>query len=117
MNPLWALDVNREAKQGFGLVINRSDFHKKKINRSDLGGCFWPRYRTTYNLHAGEAANADLAYGSQLRPRRWQWQWGEEWILVSVRLRLVNAREAERSDGSDWECAGPTGLMFRGGLS
>ncbi|XP_006661465.1 kinesin-like protein KIN-7J [Oryza brachyantha] len=37
-----------------------------------------------------------------------------ERILVSVRLRPVNAREAERGDGSDWECSGPTTLMFRG---
>ncbi|KAF0924366.1 hypothetical protein E2562_010043 [Oryza meyeriana var. granulata] len=37
-----------------------------------------------------------------------------ERIVVSVRLRPVNAREAERGDGSDWECAGPTTLMFRG---
>ncbi|CAL5060975.1 unnamed protein product [Urochloa decumbens] len=41
---------------------------------------------------------------------------GEESILVSVRLRPVNAREAERGDGSDWECAGPTTLMFRGNI-
>jgi centromeric protein E len=41
---------------------------------------------------------------------------GEERILVSVRLRPVNAREAERGDGSDWECAGPTTLMFRGNI-
>ncbi|XP_025800427.1 kinesin-like protein KIN-7J [Panicum hallii] len=40
----------------------------------------------------------------------------EERILVSVRLRPVNAREAERGDGSDWECAGPTTLMFRGNI-
>ncbi|KAF8749336.1 hypothetical protein HU200_012665 [Digitaria exilis] len=39
-----------------------------------------------------------------------------ERILVSVRLRPVNAREAERGDGSDWECAGPTTLMFRGNI-
>ncbi|XP_066382370.1 kinesin-like protein KIN-7J isoform X2 [Miscanthus floridulus] len=41
---------------------------------------------------------------------------GEERILVSVRLRPVNAREAERGNGSDWECAGPTTLMFRGNI-
>ncbi|CAN6200321.1 unnamed protein product [Urochloa humidicola] len=41
---------------------------------------------------------------------------GEERILVSVRLRPVNAREAERGDGSDWECVGPTTLMFRGNI-
>jgi len=41
---------------------------------------------------------------------------GEERILVSVRLRPVNAREAERGDGSDWECAGPTTLMFGGNI-
>ncbi|CAN6169288.1 unnamed protein product [Urochloa humidicola] len=41
---------------------------------------------------------------------------GEERILVSVRLRPVNAREAERGDGSDWECAGPTTLVFRGNI-
>jgi hypothetical protein len=40
----------------------------------------------------------------------------EERILVSVRLRPVNAREAERGDGSDWECAGPTTLMFHGNI-
>ncbi|KAJ1290530.1 hypothetical protein BS78_02G251200 [Paspalum vaginatum] len=40
----------------------------------------------------------------------------EERILVSVRLRPVNAREAERGDGADWECAGPTTLMFRGSI-
>ncbi|CAN6206509.1 unnamed protein product [Urochloa humidicola] len=39
-----------------------------------------------------------------------------ERIVVSVRLRPVNAREAERGDGSDWECAGPTTLMFRGNI-
>ncbi|GJM99334.1 hypothetical protein PR202_ga16424 [Eleusine coracana subsp. coracana] len=39
---------------------------------------------------------------------------GEERIVVSVRLRPVNAREAERGDGTDWECTGPTTLMFRG---
>ncbi|XP_062194675.1 kinesin-like protein KIN-7J [Phragmites australis] len=41
---------------------------------------------------------------------------GEERIVVSVRLRPVNAREAERGDGSEWECAGPTTLMFRGNI-
>ncbi|KAL6601703.1 hypothetical protein ACP70R_044923 [Stipagrostis hirtigluma subsp. patula] len=41
---------------------------------------------------------------------------GEERIVVSVRLRPVNAREAERGDGSDWECVGPTTLMFRGNI-
>uniref|UniRef100_A0A0D9XFW7 Kinesin motor domain-containing protein n=1 Tax=Leersia perrieri TaxID=77586 RepID=A0A0D9XFW7_9ORYZ len=41
---------------------------------------------------------------------------GEERIVVSVRLRPVNAREAERGDGSEWECAGDTTLMFRGTL-
>lgn len=39
-----------------------------------------------------------------------------ERIVVSVRLRPVNAREAERGDGSDWECAGPTTLTFRGAV-
>ncbi|TVU10146.1 hypothetical protein EJB05_43657 [Eragrostis curvula] len=39
---------------------------------------------------------------------------GQERIVVSVRLRPVNAREAERGDGSDWECTGPTTLAFRG---
>jgi centromeric protein E len=40
----------------------------------------------------------------------------EERILVSVRLRPVNAREAERGDGSDWECTSTTTLMFRGNI-
>lgn len=39
---------------------------------------------------------------------------GEERIVVSVRLRPVNAREVERGDCSEWECTGPTTLMFRG---
>ncbi|KAG8057512.1 hypothetical protein GUJ93_ZPchr0002g24863 [Zizania palustris] len=39
-----------------------------------------------------------------------------ERIVVSVRMRPVNAREAERGDGSDWECTGPTTLMFRGAI-
>ncbi|KAM0895010.1 hypothetical protein ACQ4PT_024120 [Festuca glaucescens] len=39
---------------------------------------------------------------------------GEERIVVSVRLRPVNAREAERGDGTDWECSGPTTLRFLG---
>ncbi|KAL6846720.1 hypothetical protein ACP4OV_024168 [Aristida adscensionis] len=41
---------------------------------------------------------------------------GEERIVVSVRLRPVSAREAERGDGADWECAGPTTLVFRGNI-
>jgi centromeric protein E len=41
---------------------------------------------------------------------------GKERIVVSVRLRPVNVREAERGDGSDWECTGPTTLMFRGNI-
>ncbi|XP_024310635.1 LOW QUALITY PROTEIN: kinesin-like protein KIN-7J [Brachypodium distachyon] len=40
----------------------------------------------------------------------------EERILVSVRLRPVNAREAERGDGDEWECAGPTTLKFLGNI-
>ncbi|KAF7073793.1 hypothetical protein CFC21_078736 [Triticum aestivum] len=36
----------------------------------------------------------------------------QERILVSVRLRPVNAREAERGDGTEWECAGPATLKF-----
>jgi centromeric protein E len=39
---------------------------------------------------------------------------GEERIVVSVRLRPVNAREAERGDGTDWDCSGPTTLRFLG---
>lgn len=39
---------------------------------------------------------------------------GEERIVVSVRLRPVNGREAERGDGADWECSGPTTLRFLG---
>ena len=39
---------------------------------------------------------------------------GEERIVVSVRLRPVNAREAERGDGAEWECSGPTTLRFLG---
>jgi centromeric protein E len=39
---------------------------------------------------------------------------GEERIVVSVRLRPVNAREAERGDGAEWECSGPTTLKFLG---
>uniref|UniRef100_A0ACD5XUJ4 Uncharacterized protein n=1 Tax=Avena sativa TaxID=4498 RepID=A0ACD5XUJ4_AVESA len=39
---------------------------------------------------------------------------GEERIVVSVRLRPVNAREAERGDGTDWECSGPATLKFLG---
>uniref|UniRef100_A0A453LE41 Kinesin motor domain-containing protein n=1 Tax=Aegilops tauschii subsp. strangulata TaxID=200361 RepID=A0A453LE41_AEGTS len=38
----------------------------------------------------------------------------QERILVSVRLRPVNAREAERGDGTEWECAGPATLKFLG---
>ncbi|KAL5200992.1 hypothetical protein ABZP36_035346 [Zizania latifolia] len=45
--------------------------------------------------------------GEEERPER---------IVVSVRMRPVNAREAERGDGSDWECTGPTTLMFRGAI-
>jgi len=35
----------------------------------------------------------------------------EERILVSVRLRPLNSREA--GDSSDWECISPTTIMFR----
>jgi centromeric protein E len=35
----------------------------------------------------------------------------EERILVSVRLRPLNGREA--GDSSDWECISPTTIMFR----
>lgn len=38
----------------------------------------------------------------------------QERILVSVRLRPVNARESERGDGTEWECAGPATLKFLG---
>lgn len=35
----------------------------------------------------------------------------EERILVSVRVRPLNSREA--GDSSDWECISPTTIMFR----
>lgn len=35
----------------------------------------------------------------------------EERIMVSVRLRPLNGREA--GDSSDWECISPTTIMFR----
>lgn len=40
----------------------------------------------------------------------------EERILVSVRVRPLNAKEIEKNDPSDWECVNDTTIMFRNSL-
>ncbi|CAL9210847.1 unnamed protein product [Musa hybrid cultivar] len=40
----------------------------------------------------------------------------EERILVSVRLRPLNAKELERNDTSDWECIDRTTVVFKNNL-
>ncbi|CAL9774068.1 unnamed protein product [Musa acuminata subsp. burmannicoides] len=40
----------------------------------------------------------------------------EERILVSVRVRPLNAKEIEKNDPSDWECVNDTTIMFKNSL-
>ncbi|CAL1361195.1 unnamed protein product [Linum trigynum] len=42
---------------------------------------------------------------------------GEEKILVSVRVRPINDKEASRHDVSDWECINDTTVIYRNNLS
>ncbi|CAN0861572.1 Kinesin-like protein KIN-7H [Linum grandiflorum] len=42
---------------------------------------------------------------------------GEEKILVSVRVRPLNEKEAVRHDVSDWECINDTTVIYRNNLS
>lgn len=42
---------------------------------------------------------------------------GNEKIFVSVRLRPLNEKEAERNDVSDWECINDNTIIYRNNLS
>ncbi|KAJ8470638.1 hypothetical protein OPV22_024981 [Ensete ventricosum] len=56
------------------------------------------------------------------KPAQWEKAEGggtvgeEERILVSVRLRPLNAKELERNDTSDWECIDRTTVVFKSNL-
>lgn len=39
--------------------------------------------------------------------------WGEERIMVSVRLRPLNAKEIARNDVSDWECINHNTIILK----
>lgn len=50
---------------------------------------------------------------------RWEKDEGgakEERIVVSVRMRPLNAKEMEKSDPSDWDCINDTTVVFKNSL-
>lgn len=50
---------------------------------------------------------------------RWEKDEGgakEERIVVSVRMRPLNAKEMEKSDPSDWDCIDDTTVVFKNSL-